>query len=95
MSLKPLSFREIEEQTGDIYEAVVVMERRAKQILRDRLVEKIIKEEESREMGVFDEVPDEIDPETYQEVEKVTTVAIEEFINGGLTWHKYQQDLEK
>tara|TARA_B100000378_G_C18049368_1_gene412841 strand:+ start:802 stop:1089 length:288 start_codon:yes stop_codon:yes gene_type:complete len=95
MSLKPLSFREIEEQTGDIYEAVVVMERRAKQILRDRLVEKIIKEEESREMGVFDEVPDEIDPETYQEVEKVTTVAIEEFINGNLTWHKYPQDSEK
>ena len=95
MSLKPLSFREIEEQTGDIYEAVVVMERRAKQILRDRLVEKIIKEEESRDMGVFDEVPDEIDPETYQEVEKVTTVAIEEFINGDLTWHKYPQDSEK
>mgnify|MGYP001304448545 FL=1 len=95
MSLKPLSFREIEEQTGDIYEAVVVMERRAKQILRDRLVEKIIKEEESMEMGVFDEVPDEIDPETYQEVEKVTTVAIEEFITGGLTWHKHPQDSEK
>lgn len=95
MSLKPVSFREIEEQTVDMYEAVVVMERRAKQILRDRLVEKIIKEEESREMGVFDEVPDEIDPETYQEVEKVTTVAIEEFINGGLTWHKYPQDSEK
>ena len=95
MSLKPLSFRELEEQTGDIYEAVVVMERRAKQILRDRLVEKIIKEEESMEMGVFDEVPDEIDPETYQEVEKVTTVAIEEFINGDLTWHKHPQDSEK
>ena len=95
MSLKPLSFSQMEEQTGDIYEAVVVMERRAKQILRDRLVEKIIKEEESREMGVFDEVPDEIDPETYQEVEKVTTVAIEEFITGGLTWHKHPQDSEK
>ena len=95
MSLKPLSFREIEEQTGDMYEAVVVMERRAKQILRDRLVEKIIKEEESRDMGVFDEVPDEIDPETYQEVEKVTTVAIEEFINGDLTWDKHPQDSEK
>lgn len=95
MSLKPVSFREIEEQTVDMYEAVVVMERRAKQILRDRLVEKIIIEEESREMGVFDEVPDEIDPETYQEVEKVTTVAIEEFINGDLTWHKHPQDSEK
>ena len=95
MSLKPVSFREIEEQTGDMYEAVVVMERRAKQILRDRLVEKIIKEEESRDMGVFDEVPDEIDPETYQEVEKVTTVAIEEFINGDLTWDKHPQDSEK
>ena len=95
MSLKPLSFRQIEEQTGDIYEAVVVMERRAKQILRDRLVEKIIKEEESRDMGVFDEAPDEIDPETYQEVEKVTTVAIEEFINGDLKWDKHPQDSEK
>ena len=95
MSLKPLSFRQIEEQTGDIYEAVVVMERRAKQILRDRLAEKIIKEEESRDMGVFDEAPDEIDPETYQEVEKVTTVAIEEFINGDLTWDKHPQDSEK
>ena len=95
MSLKPLSFRQIEEQTGDIYEAVVVMERRAKQILRDRLVEKIIKEEESRDMGVFDEVPDEIDPETYQEVEKVTTEAIEEFINGDLKWDKHPQDSEK
>ena len=95
MSLKPVSFREIEEQTGDMYEAVVVMERRAKQILRDRLVEKIIKEEESRDMGVFDEAPDEIDPETYQEVEKVTTVAIEEFINGDLTWDKHPQDSEK
>ena len=95
MSLKPLSFRQMEEQTGDIYEAVVVMERRAKQILRDRLVEKIIKEEESRDMGVFDEAPDEIDPETYQEVEKVTTVAIEEFINGDLTWDKHPQDSEK
>ena len=95
MSLKPLSFRQIEEQTGDIYEAVVVMERRAKQILRDRLVEKIIKEEENMDMGVFDEAPDEIDPETYQEVEKVTTVAIEEFINGDLTWDKHPQDSEK
>ncbi len=47
MSLKPLSFRQIEEQTGDIYEAVVVMERRAKQILRDRLVEKIIKKKKA------------------------------------------------
>ena len=95
MSLKPLSFRQIEEQTGDIYEAVVVMERRAKQILQDRLAEKLLQEEESGDMGVFDEVPDEIDPETYQEVEKVTTVAIEEFINGDLTWDKHPQDSEK
>ena len=94
MSLKSLSFRKIEEQTDDIYEAVVVMERRAKQILQDRLAEKLLQEEDSRDLGVFDEVP-EIDPETYQEVEKVTTVAIKEFINGELTWHKNQQDSKK
>ncbi len=94
MSLKSLSFRQIEEQTDDIYEAVVVMERRAKQILQDRLAEKLLQEEDSRDLGVFDEVP-EIDPETYQEVEKVTTVAIKEFINGELTWHKNPQDPKK
>ena len=91
MSLKPVSFSKMDEQTDDIYEAVVVMSLRSKQILRDRLIETMIKEEEEKEMGVFDEI---IDPEsvTFQDIEKETTVAIDEFLKGELSWRKSTED---
>ena len=91
MSLKPVSFSKIDEQTDDIYEAVVVMSQRSKQILRDRLIETMLKEEEEKEMGVFDEI---IDPDsvTFQETEKETTVAIDEFLKGELSWRKSTEE---
>ena len=42
MSLEPLSIKEMESQSADIYETVVVMSKRAKQVLGDRIVEEII-----------------------------------------------------
>ena len=42
MALEPLSIRNMEEKTSDIFEAVVVMSKRAKQILNNRIVEEII-----------------------------------------------------
>ena len=91
MSLKPVSFSKMDEQTDDIYEAVVVMSQRSKQILRDRLIETMLKEEEEKEMGVFDEI---IDPDsvTFQETEKETTVAIDEFLKGKLSWRKSREE---
>ena len=91
MSLKPVSFSKMDEQTDDIYEAVVVMAQRSKQILRDRLIETMLKEEEEEEMGVFDEI---IDPDsvTFQETEKETTIAIDEFLKGELSWKKFTED---
>ena len=91
MSLKPVSFSKMDEQTDDIYEAVVVMSQRSKQILRDRLIETMLKEEEEKEMGVFDEI---IDPDsvTFQEKEKETTVAIDEFLKGKLSWRKSTEE---
>ena len=91
MSLKPVSFSKMDEQTDDIYEAVVVMSQRSKQILRDRLIETMLKEEEEKEMGVFDEI---IDPYsvTFQETEKETTVAIDEFLKGELSWRKSMEE---
>ena len=91
MSLKPVSFSKMDEQTDDIYEAVVVMSLRSKQILRDRLIETMLKEEEEKEMGVFDEI---IDPDsvTFQETEKETTVAIDEFLKGELSWRKSTEE---
>ena len=91
MSLKPVSFSKIDEQTDDIYEAVVVMSQRSKQILRDRLIETMLKEEEEKEMGVFDEIIDS-DSVTFQEPEKETTVAIDEFLKGELSWRKSTEE---
>ena len=53
MSLEPISIRNMEDQSGDIYESVVVMSKRAKQVLSDRIVEEIIDSNEDEEMGVY------------------------------------------
>ena len=85
MGLKPISLRQMEEQTGDAYEAVIIISQRAKQILRDRAVAKAMQENENEEYGVFDEVVEK-NPEDYVEVEKATNIAVDEFLNGELNW---------
>ena len=86
MALEPLSIREIEERTDDQYEAVVVMSKRAKQVLNNRIVEDLMTASvEEVEMGVYDEVVEK-NPEDYVELEKPTTVAVNEFIDGNLKW---------
>ena len=86
MALESLSIRQMEELTDDQYEAVVVMSKRAKQVLNNRIVEEMILESvDEVEMGVFDEV-DEKNPEDYEELEKPTTVAVDEFISGNIKW---------
>ncbi len=86
MGLKPLSIQKMEDRTDDIYEAVVVMSKRAKQVLNDRIMEKMMNAAiEDVEMGVYDQVVDE-NPEDYVESEKATTVAVNEFMDGKLEW---------
>ena len=91
MSLEPLSIREIENQSKDIYETVVVMSKRAKQVLGDRIVEEIIESTDEDEMGVYDEVL-ETNPDDYEELEKPTTVSVNEFLDGTLEWKKDQEE---
>ena len=91
MSLEPLSIREIENQSKDIYESVVVMSKRAKQVLGDRIVEEIIESTDEDEMGVYDEVI-ENNPDDYEELEKPTTVSVNEFLDGTLDWKKDQKE---
>jgi len=87
MALEPLSIRNMEEKTSDIFEAVVVMSKRAKQILNNRIVEELITsaDEEEVEMGVYDQI-EEKTPEDYEELEKVTTTAVNEFVDGDIQW---------
>ena len=91
MSLEPLSIKEMESQSQDIYETVVVMSKRAKQVLSDRIVEEVIESNDEAEMGVYDELV-EVNPEEYDELEKPTTISVNEFIEGDLEWKNEQED---
>ena len=93
MALEPLSIKNMEEKTSDIFEAVVVMSKRAKQILNNRIVEEIITsaDEEEVEMGVYDQI-EEKNPEDYEELEKVTTTAVNEFVDGNIQWDQKEND---
>lgn len=85
MAVKPISLRKVEEKANNIYEAVVVMAKRARQINQERFEDQIIEESEELEMDVLDELPD-IKPEDYEEKEKVTTKALNEFLEGEVNW---------
>jgi len=69
----------------------VVMSKRAKQVLRNRIVEDQIDSIEEVEMGVYDEIIEK-NPEDYEELDKVTTVAVNEFISGDLKWEEKLED---
>ena len=85
MAVKPVSLRKVEEKADNIYEAVVVMAKRARQINQERFEDQIMEESEELELDVLDELPD-IKPEDYEEKEKVTTKAMNEFLEGEVNW---------
>tara|TARA_Y100000994_G_scaffold38464_1_gene29308 strand:- start:94 stop:375 length:282 start_codon:yes stop_codon:yes gene_type:complete len=91
MSLEPISIRDMEDQSGDIYESVVVMSKRAKQVLSDRIVEEIIESNDEEEMGIYDELI-ETNPDDYEELVKPTTVSVNEFLDGDIDWKKNDED---
>ena len=90
MGLKTIPFREIEEKTENMYEAVSAMSQQAKLELQDRIVAKAIiehEEIEDEDVDVFDEVED-ISPENYEEKEKVTSIAIDKCMGGNVKWKR-------
>ena len=94
MALKVLSIRDMEEKTMDVFEAVVVMTKRSKQIIHQRLVEKALNAEGEEELSALDPIPEEKDPEDYIELEKPSTVAINDFMSGQVKWH-YIDEIEQ
>lgn len=87
MGLKTIPFREIEERAENMYEAVAAMFGQARNELQERILNRTILEHQNDDPDVFDEV-EEPTPETYEEKDKVTTVAIDKFIEGEVTWRK-------
>lgn len=94
MAIEPISIRVMEEKTRDVFEAVVVMTKRSKQIIHERLVEKAMNMEGQEEYSALDPIPEEKDPEDYVEVDKPTTVAINDFMTDKVKWH-YNKDIEE
>ena len=89
MNIKPISFKNMESKTKNIYEAVVVISKRASQILHDRLVERMMRENTEEEFGVLDEIPEK---DSLVHLEKPSSVAVEEFLNGDLSWSKPEEE---
>ena len=88
MGLKTIPFRDIEDKAENMYEAVAAMSGQAKIELQERILSKaIMNHQEEEDLDVFDEV-EEPSPENYEEKEKVTTVAIERFIDGDVNWRR-------
>ncbi len=91
MAVETIQFREIETKTKDMYEATLIVAKRARQIIANRAAEREIEEGEM-EPGLLEEEP-EIN-ENYEECEKATTVALSEFLDGDLEW-SYASDKEE
>ena len=91
MGIKTIQLRNVEEKVENMYEAVCIMSGQAKRILDDRILQASIKDaEEEEDYGVFDEVK-EISPEDYVEMEKTTSVAVEQFMEGSVKWRKKEK----
>ena len=91
MGIKTIQLRSIEEKVENMYEAVCIMSGQAKRVLDDRILQASIKEaEEEEDYGVFDEVK-EVSPEDYVEMEKTTSVAVEQFMEGSVKWRKKEK----
>ena len=91
MGIKTIQLRSVEEKVENMYEAVCIMSGQAKNVLDDRILQASIKEaEEEEDYGVFDEVK-EVSPEDYVEMEKTTSVAVEQFMEGSVKWRKKEK----
>tara|TARA_B100001750_G_C15496312_1_gene594350 strand:- start:967 stop:1239 length:273 start_codon:yes stop_codon:yes gene_type:complete len=87
MGLKTIPFREIDKLAENMYEAVAALYGQARNELDERVLSRAILEHQNDDLDVFDEI-EEPAPETYEEKDKVTTVAIGKFLEGEVTWRK-------
>jgi len=94
MAVEPISFNKLLKKTDDIYEAVVVISKRAKQILQDRIVKQMIDDnDEMNDEGILTEpvVREYID---FDKEEKVASIALDEFLEGKVDWSKSEESLD-
>lgn len=96
MAIEPISFKKLLKKTDDLYESVAVVSRRAKQILQDRVFKQIIEEntELSEEEGVLSE-PVHREDIDFDKEEKVTSIALDEYLEGNINWKHSEESLDE
>ena len=96
MAIEPISFKKLLKKTDDIYESVAVVSRRAKQILQERVLKQLIEEntELPEEEGVFSEPIHRADID-FDNEEKVTSIALNEYLEGNVNWKHSEESLDQ
>ena len=85
MNVKTIHMKDLFKQCDDLYTSVMIIAKRAKKIIDDRVIP--IDENEDVEDSIeFDQ------PIITTYVEKPEAVALDEFINGKLLWHEAEQE---
>ena len=87
MSIETVSFRELDKQTTDTFEAIIVMAKRARQVNAERLAKMelpaFMEDTDDEEAGFDREDLEDVD---FDGIEKVPTFAIREMLAGELTF---------
>ena len=86
MKVEAIQMSDLFDQCNDIYTSVVVVAKRAKQIIDERVI--TIEDTEDVEDSI-----QLIEPEIIiEDIDKPMVVALEEYLNGELEWHKPEED---
>jgi len=96
MAVETISFRELEEQTPDTFEAIIVMAKRARQVNAERLAKMelpaFMEDTDDEEAGFDREDLEDVD---FDGIEKATTFAIREMLNSELTFRYKGEETEE
>mgnify|MGYP001211611681 CR=1 FL=1 len=97
MSENRINLKKIDDKSEDIFEAAIIIGKRARQIISERIMKNEIhsfeKDSELNEEE-FNEIKDEIGM-NYVEMTKATSVAIDEFCNDEIDWKYEEKDIEE
>ena len=87
MSIETIHFRDMGEKSEDVFEATIVIGKRARQIISERIARnQIVTFDRDTELEETD-FSEQIEPEIeYEEMIKATSEALDEFLNGELKW---------
>ena len=96
MSIKTTHFRDMDQKSEDIFEATLVIGKRARQIITERIARNEIRTFDHDTEFEGGENLEELEPDiNYVEMKKATTEALGEFLDDELEWTYGNKEGEK